>query len=136
MLCARDIMTTDLLTVGPNATVQEAIETLLHHRISGLPVVDANRKLIGMITEFGLLAVAYDLTIRQEKILKHMTTEIISVSPDDSIRAIADVCIMHRVRRVPVVENGRIIGVVARRDVLKGIFEAVTQSCVLEACIN
>jgi CBS domain-containing protein len=134
MLCARDIMTTDLLTISPNATVQEAIETLLHRKISGLPVVDSNGRLIGIVTEFALLAIAYDLSVRQEKILKHMTTEIITVSADDPIRSVADVCIMHRVRRVPVVDNGRLVGIVARRDVLQGIFEAVTQSCVLEAC--
>ncbi len=131
MLTARDIMTDNVMTIGPNATVQEAIEILLQHRISGLPVVDANDKLIGIVTEFALLAVAYDEEVRQEKVLKHMTTELITVAPEDPIRKVADLCIMHRVRRVPVIENGRLIGLIARCDVLKGIYEVTKRACAV-----
>jgi CBS-domain-containing membrane protein len=131
MLTARDIMSESLLTIAPEATVQEAIETLLRKRISGLPVVDAAGQLVGIITEFGLLAMAYDVEVRQEKVRKHMTTNVISVSPDDPIRKVADTCIIHRVRRVPVVEDGRLLGLISRRDVLKGIYENTLQACVL-----
>jgi CBS domain-containing protein len=131
MLTAQEIMTDNLLTISPNATVQEAIETLLRRKISGLPVVDDDGKLIGVITEFALLAMAYDVDVRQEKVFKHMTTEVIYVAPDDPIRKVADHCIMHRVRRIPVVENGQIVGLISRRDVLKGIYEATLLACVL-----
>lgn len=129
MLTAQDIMTDNVMTIGPNATVQEAIEILLEQRISGLPVVDNNGKLIGIVTEFALLATAYDLSVRQEKVMKHMTTDLITVAPSDPIRKVADLCIMHRVRRVPVVENGRLVGLIARCDVLRGIYEATLQPC-------
>ena len=131
MLCAKDIMTSNVVTVGANSTVKEAIEILLEEKISGLPVVDDNGRLIGIVTEFALLAIAYDEEVRQEKVLKHMTTELITVEPEDPIRTVADMCIMHRVRRVPVVKHGRLVGLIARRDVLKGIFEATTQSCTV-----
>ena len=131
MLTAQDIMTDNVVTIGPNSTVQEAIEHLLREKISGLPVVDANGKLIGIVTEFALLAMAYDVSVRQEKVLKHMTTDLVTVAPDDPIRKVADLCIMHRVRRVPVVENGRLVGLIARCDVLKGIYEATLQACVV-----
>lgn len=131
MLTARDIMTDNVTTVGPSATVQEAIELLLREKISGLPVVDLNGRVIGIVTEFALLAIAYDVSVRQEKVLKHMTTDLITVAPSDSIRKVADLCIMHRVRRVPVVENGRLVGLIARCDVLQGIYETTLQSCVV-----
>ena len=131
MLCAKDIMTSNVVTVGANSTVKEAIEILLEEKISGLPVVDDNGRLIGIVTEFALLAIAYDEEVRQEKVLKHMTTELITVEPEDPIRTVADMCIMHRVRRVPVVKHGRLVGLIARRDVLKGIFEVATQSCTV-----
>lgn len=129
MLTAKDIMTDAVVTIAPNATVQYAIETLLRNKISGLPVVDADGRLIGIVTEFALLAMAYDVEIRQEKVFKHMTTDVISVDPDDPIRKVADKCITHRVRRVPVVRDGRLVGLVARRDVLAGIYENTLQAC-------
>lgn len=131
MLTAQDIMTDNVLTISPNATVQEAIETLMRKKISGLPVVDEDGQLIGVITEFALLAMAYDVDVRQEKVSKHMTTEVITVAPSEPIRKVADLCIMHRVRRIPVVENGQIVGLISRRDVLKGIYEATLMACVL-----
>jgi CBS-domain-containing membrane protein len=131
MLTARDIMSESLQTISPEATVQEAIETLLRKKISGLPVVDANGQMVGVITEFALLAMAYDVNVRQEQVRKHMSTEVISVHPDDPIRKVADTCIIRRVRRVPVVEDGRLVGLIARRDVLKGIYENTLQACVI-----
>jgi CBS domain-containing protein len=131
MLTAREIMSQSLVTISPEAKVQEAIETLMRRKISGLPVVDVNDKLVGIITEFALLAMAYDVEVRQEQVRKHMTTEVISVHPDDPISKIADTCIIHRVRRVPVVEDGRLLGLISRRDVLKGIYEDTLQACVI-----
>jgi len=122
-------MTSNVVTVGANSTVKEAIEILLEEKISGLPVVDDYGRLIGIVTEFALLAIAYDEEVRQEKVLKHMTTELITVEPEDPIRTVADMCIMHRVRRVPVVKHGQLVGLIARRDVLKGIFETSNQPC-------
>jgi CBS domain-containing protein len=131
MLTARDIMNESLQTISPEATVQEAIESLLRKKISGLPVVDSHGRLVGIISEFALLAVAYDVEIRQEQVRKHMSTNVISVRPDDPISKVADTCIIHRVRRVPVVEDGTLVGLIARRDVLKGIYEDTVQACVI-----
>lgn len=131
MLCAKDIMTRNVVTIGANSTVKEAIEILLEAKISGLPVVDEYGRLIGIVTEFALLAIAYGEEVREEKVLKHMTTDLITVEPEDSIRTVADMCIMNRVRRVPVVKQGRLVGLIARRDVLKGIFEVASQQCAV-----
>ncbi len=129
MLTARDIMTEDVVTISPTATVQEAIELLLLQRISGLPVTDPQGMLIGIVTEFALLAIAYDENIREEKVLKHMTSDLITVGPNDPIRKVADLCIVHRVRRVPVVENGRLLGLIARCDVLDGVYRTLQEPC-------
>ncbi len=122
-------MTDNVVTIGPNSTVQEAIEILLREKISGLPVVDEHGRLIGIVTEFALLAIAYSDEVRRDKVLKHMSSEVICVEADDPISKVADLCIIHRVRRVPVVTAGRLVGLIARRDVLKGLFEA-SQPCL------
>lgn len=131
MLSAKDIMTTDVVTIGQNATVQEAIELLLEKHISGLPVVDAHGKLVGIVTEFALLVIAYDESIRQEKVLKHMSTELITIGPDQPVSKVVDLCLTHRVRRLPVVDEGRLLGLIARRDVLEGVYRPQAEECAV-----
>ncbi len=129
MITAREIMTEDVVTINPESSLEEAIELLLLQQISGLPVTDNEGHLVGIVTEFALLAIVYDEKIRQETVSKYMTTEVLTIDVDDPIRKIADMCIVHRVRRVPVMENGRIVGMISRRDVLKALYEAKAPAC-------
>jgi CBS domain-containing protein len=124
MLTARDIMTEGVITVRPSCTIQEAIELLLAERISGLPVIDDRDRLVGIVTEFALLAVAYDESIMQDAVSQHMTTDLLTIEASDPIRKVADLCVVHRVRRVPVMENNRLVGLISRCDVLRSIYEA------------
>ena len=126
MLTAAEIMTTDLVTIAPEATVQEATDLLLERQISGLPVVDRHGRLVGVITEFALLAMVYDRDVQNQPVSRHMTPDVISVEADDPVSRVADLCIVHRVRRVPVMKDGQLVGVIARRDVLKAMFERAT----------
>lgn len=129
MLTAGAIMSSDLVTVRPEASVQEAIDVLLNQQISGLPVIDDDGRLVGVITEFALLAVAYDKRVKNHKVSHHMTRDVITVDVDDPISRIADLCIVHRVRRVPVMKDGRLVGVIARRDVLRALVESPAEAC-------
>ena len=124
MITAREIMTEDVVTINPESSLEEAIELMLLQEISGLPVTDNEGHLVGIVTEFALLAIVYDDKIRQESVSTHMTTEVLTIDVDDPIRKIADMCIVHRVRRAPVMHNGRIVGLIARRDVLRALYEA------------
>jgi CBS domain-containing protein len=129
MLTAGAIMTPDLVTVRPEDSIDRAIELLLREQISGLPVVDGDGRLVGVITEFALLAVAYDRRVKNHKVSNHMTRELITVEVDDPISRVADLCIVHRVRRVPVMQGGRLVGVIARRDVLRALVENSAAVC-------
>ena len=129
MLTARAIMTNDVITIDPKSSIQEAIELLLKQRVSGLPITDADGRLIGIVTEFALLAIAYDNRVREDSIGQHMTTEVLTVDASDPINKVVDLCLMHRVRRVPVLENGRLVGLISRRDVLKAMYEAQAPIC-------
>jgi CBS domain-containing protein len=129
MLTAGAIMTAELVTVQPEATIDQAIDLLLRKEISGLPVVDADGRLVGVITEFALLAMAYDRRVKNHQVSQHMTRELITVEADDPVSRVADLCIVHRVRRVPVMRDGRLVGVIARRDVLRALVEDPTAAC-------
>ena len=130
MLTAGAIMTTDLVTVAARTRRSKtAIDMLLSEEISGLPVTDDDGRLVGVITEFALLAVAYDQRVKNHTVSQHMTRELITVDVDDPISRVADLCIVHRVRRVPVMKDGRLVGVIARRDVLRALVESPTAVC-------
>jgi CBS domain-containing protein len=124
MLTARDIMTEGVITIRPTCTVREAVEVILAERISGLPVIDDRGRLVGIVTEFAMLAIAYDERVLDDTIEQHMTTELLTVDADDSVRKVADMCVVHRVRRVPVLDNGQLVGLIARCDVLRAIYES------------
>ena len=130
MLTAGAIMTPTLVTVRPDVSIEEAIEILLREQISGLPVLDEDDRLIGLITEFALLAVAYDRRVTNHTVSQHMTRDLITVDVDDPVSRVADLCIVHRVRRVPVIKDGRMVGLIARRDVLRALVESPTACTV------
>jgi predicted transcriptional regulator len=121
MLTAREIMTDNLITVRPDESIETAIQLLLDEQISGLPVTNEQGHLVGVITEFALLGVVYDQNIKNQTVEQHMTRELITVNIDDSVSRVADLCIVHRVRRLPVMQNGLLVGVIARRDVLRAL---------------
>jgi CBS domain-containing protein len=129
MLTAAAIMTKNLVTIHPEASIKEAIELLLKESISGLPVVDHQDRLVGVISEFAMLAMVYDNDVQNQTVGQHMTREVISVEADDSISRIADLCIVHRVRRLPVMKDGRLVGLIARRDVLSALYHNSMQPC-------
>lgn len=121
MPTVHDIMTDSVVTIGPEASIGAAIELLLARRVSGLPVVESDGRLVGIITEFALLGLAYDRNLTNETVSQHMTRNVLTVDADEPVSKVADLCIVHRVRRLPVLEAGRLVGLVSRRDVLQAI---------------
>ena len=79
MLTAAAIMTEDLVTIHPDAPIKDAIDLLLTKQISGLPVMDDDGDLVGVITEFALLAMVYDQDVKNHTVGQHMTRELITV---------------------------------------------------------
>lgn len=121
VLVAKDIMNPMVITIGPHETVGAAIHLLLERRISGMPVVNERGDLVGVITEFALLAAAYDGKVRNDPVSRHMTKQVLSVDENASVQSIADMFIIHRVRRVPVLRQNRIVGQISRRDLLRAV---------------
>ena len=129
MLNAEQIMTSNVVTIRPEALVKDAIELLLNCRISGLPVVDEAGTLVGMITEYALLAMAYDSQVTDQTVAEHMTRDVISVECDTPANGVADQFIVLRVRRLAVTHKGRLVGLVSRVDVLRALYEAKAPVC-------
>jgi CBS domain-containing protein len=141
---ARDIMTTPVLTVMKNATVQEVARLLLDRHISAVPVVDGDGILLGVVSEGDLIRRADSGTERHPSwwlslvsdpeddarsyLKSHglhagdvMTRNVIVVTEDTAIPEIADLLEKHRIKRVPVVRDGCVVGIVSRANLLQAL---------------
>ena len=120
---ASDIMKTTLITTSPDCSLGEATQTLLENRISGLPVTTDDGTLVGVISEFALLSITYDPESHVQTVDEHMTRHVIHVGPDASLTEMADAFILHRIRRLPVVKDGKLVGLVSRRELLRSALD-------------
>lgn len=126
---AREIMTLKLITTRSSVPIFEAIRVLLKERISGMPVVDDQGRMIGMLSELDCLKVVaggefYSDDHSEEGIVgDYMTPAGLTVGPDLDIYALAQFFEQEPVRRVPIIDGERLLGQVSRRDVLRAIDE-------------
>ncbi len=110
----KDIMTKKVITVTPKTKVKEAVGLMVKNEVSGLPVVDDDGKVIGLLTEADLLAARTTQNVESA-----MSKRVYKASPDDSIKSVSDTLKKQKIKRVPVVDKkGKLVGVVSRRDVL------------------
>lgn len=146
-MLAKELMTTDVITVRSDASIKDVAQILLSHRISALPVTDDDGNLIGIVSEGDLLRRSETGTERKhswwldmlaspeerarEYIKTHatlvrdvMTKKLITVKEDTPISDIATVLEERRIKRVPVVRDGHVVGIVSRADLLRGLATA------------
>ncbi|MDQ3808868.1 MAG: CBS domain-containing protein [Chloroflexota bacterium] len=110
---ARDVMTTNVVSVGPGDSVDEAARLLTFHDISGLPVCE-NGRVVGVLSEADLIGKS-GVTVRSV-----MSSPAVTVDESTTLERVAEDLTRQRIRRVPVVdEQGQLVGIVSRRDVLK-----------------
>ncbi len=126
----RDHMTTvdQLVKLSPQMEVMAAINQLVKHHISGAPVVNAEGELVGMLSEMDCMQVgliAAEDTCVAGPVNQFMKTEVVSVSPEDSLTQIAQLFLSKPFRRYPVMEGKTLLGQISRSDVLK----AINQMC-------
>lgn len=111
---ARDVMTADPITVRPEASVHEAAELLAERRVSGLPVCDPNGNLVGILSEFDLIARS------GRTVGEVMTRDVVSVKEHATLDAVRAVLVSRRLKRVPVVDDaGRLVGLISRADLVR-----------------
>ena len=122
----REIMTRKLVTLRPDMAALDAAELLLKKGISGAPVVDEDGHLLGLLSEYDCLrataAADYEMDSHDAIALVGdlMSRECLTVTPETNLFTLAHEFVSRRVRRFPVVENGKLIGQVSRRDALRG----------------
>ena len=140
---AREIMTTPVITVSPDTLFGNIVAIMLQHRISGLPVVDESGRLVGIVTEADLLLKEEEPRAQPALIPWHgsslrlershdrhrkaegttagvlMTENVVSATEDATAHHLAHLMLARDVNRIPIVRDGRVVGIVTRADVLK-----------------
>lgn len=120
----RDFMTKNPLSISPETEIMRAVHLLVAEDISGLPVTDAQGRLVGILTERDCIAVALQAGYFDElggPVEQYMTTPVETVEPDSSLMDLAELFARSRYRRCPVIEEGRLVGLICRRDILRAL---------------
>jgi CBS domain-containing protein len=141
---ARDVMVTPVFTVTPSTSVQEVAKILLDRRISAVPVVNEQGTLVGIISEGDLLhraeagtgqphswwleCLAGDGFLASDYVKQHalkvadlMTCEVITAAPDTPLNDVAVLLESKGIKRVPILENGQLIGIVSRANIIQAV---------------
>jgi len=145
MVRVRDIMTKDLITVSPETEISQAVKLLLEKRINGLPVVDGTGKLVGILCQSDLISQQKRLPLPSffttldgfipltspkqfEKevqkiaatVVAHaMTSDPVTVRPETTIEDLAALMVSKKFHTLPVVEEGKLVGIVGKEDILR-----------------
>ena len=112
-------MTSTVITADEGMLVTDVIKLLLRWHISGLPIVDSEGQLVGIITEHDVLNFALSGHAADTEASEVMTKNVVTYSPDTLVVEVINYFAAHRVRRVPVVDGGKVVGVISRRDIVR-----------------
>ena len=112
---AEDVMTTRVVTITEDQSKQQACRLLSQHRISGLPVVNANQVVVGVVTE-------YDVISKEGQTVREiMSRGVISVTPDTDLDEVSHLLVHERIKRLPVLDQGKLVGIVSRADLVREV---------------
>lgn len=128
-----DYMSTELITFFPEQSVSEVIEKLIQHRISGAPVVDHEHRLIGVISEGDCLKQVsdsryYNMPVGQSNVESHMAKNVETIDGNMNIFDAANKFLNSKRRRFPIVKDGKLVGQISQKDILKAALQLKAQN--------
>jgi CBS-domain-containing membrane protein len=144
---ASDVMVHDVVTIGPDEPVSKAVQLMVDHDISALPVVDDDRRVIGVLSEADLIhrekigtekhrawwleaimpasVLALDYAKSHgRKVSELMSENVISAAEDTPLSEIASLLEKHRIKRIPILKDGKLIGIVSRSNLIQALASA------------
>ena len=125
MFPVQSIMTTNVITVKPETPIFDALNLLVEHKISGMPVVDDRGFVVGVLSEKDVLEILIDKNLGIKKTVDdYMSRNVVSFTEEDSAIDICKFFIQSSFRRVPIVKDRKLVGIVSRRDIVELILEA------------
>jgi len=132
-LSVRDYMTRELITFRPDQSVEEVIDLLIKHRISGGPVVDEDGKLVGVISEGDCIKHVsesryFNMPMEESTVSSKMIRDVDTIDGNMNIFDAANKFLTARRRRFPILEDGRLVGQISQKDILKATIRLKSQN--------
>jgi CBS domain-containing protein len=124
---ASDIMTSPVITAKKDMKVTDIINLLLRWNISSVPVVDEQGGLMGMVTEYDVLDFALDGHAAEATASEAMSTTVVSFPPEANLEELINCSVSKRIHRMPIVKDGKVVGMVSRRDILREMQRTYSQ---------
>lgn len=131
---AEEIMNCHVICVHCETTIYDAVRLMIDNRITGMPVVDDDNGLVGIISEkdvlrlvsdLHLLDLLHDLKGSEAKVEDFMTKEVVSFVPDSEMIEVCDCLRSNSFRRVPILDDGKVVGIISRKDIIVHIVEPI-----------
>ncbi len=124
MLKAKDIMTEEVISVKKDTPIFEAVELLAKNSITGIPVVEDDMTLVGILTEKDVLGLFYALKdVENKTVNDFMTQPAVHFNENESLLDICDCLMNNPFRRVPVTSKNKVIGIISRQDFVEYILQ-------------
>jgi len=121
----KQIMIPEVICVSKDTGIYEAIECFVENNITGLPVVNDDMSLVGILTEKDVLSILAVLEDDSGTVEEYMSEDVESFDLDEDFIAICECLTKNRFRRVPIVSDNKIVGIISRRDLIKYISEPI-----------
>lgn len=114
-MLAKDIMTKDVISVGPATSVKELAKILIRNQISGAPVIDRTGKILGIVSDADIVRK------KARQVKSTMSPAVISIDEETPVEKIARLMTVYKLKRLPVVRGQRVVGIVSRADIVGAI---------------
>ncbi|MHC4423723.1 MAG: CBS domain-containing protein [Planctomycetota bacterium] len=133
MLKAKDIMTKEVVSLRRDTPVEEALKLLVEKKITGIPVVEEDMTLVGIVTEKDLLGLFYGPEGGKKRPVEDfMTRPAVHFDENDNLDEVCECLLKVTFRRAPVTRKGKVVGIVSRSDVLKCILEGTAREEIVQ----
>lgn len=122
MISLGKIMTRDVVTVRTTTDIYDAIRMMADGNITGLPVVDEDEKLMGIITAKDIMRHLLNTRGTEGEVQDCITTDVISFNENDDLLDVINTLVENKFRKVPIESEGKLVGIISRRDIISYIF--------------
>ena len=124
MVKANEVMSGSVLTATPDMTLGDVIKLLVKNNVTGLPVVDDDMNLLGVVTEKDVLKVLYNKE-KRKSVRDLMSKNVVSFDENEDLIKIFKCLVENSFRRVPITSAGKLVGVISRSDIIKFLHERI-----------
>ncbi len=123
MLNAKDVMTREVICISPETTLKNAVKVLVENKVSGMPVCDSQGAVVGVVSERDILNFIFSGNLDNTTVREAMSTHVLSFPSDTPIDKISLAMGEKQVRRVPIIDNGKLVGIISRRSLLRTVLD-------------